>query len=106
MSRAKVGAPFALVVVFWGTTPDKQGNCQVYMDLRISDDQSHVIGEGTTVPVCANHAPPPKGSLGLGDTIVDLAASGKPGTIQITVNFTDRISGEALSVVLPLTVTP
>jgi hypothetical protein len=106
MSRAKVGAPFALVVVFWGTTPDKQGNCQVYMDLRISDDQSQVIGEGKAVPVCVNHAPPPKGSLGLGDTIVDLAASGRPGEIQITVNFTDRISGEALSVVLPLTVTP
>jgi hypothetical protein len=106
MSRAKVGAPFALVVVFWGTTPDKQGNCQVYMDLRISDDQSHVIAEGKAVPVCVNHAPPPKGSLGLGDTIVDLAASGRPGEIQITVNFTDRISGEALSVVLPLTVTP
>ena len=105
MSTAKLGAPFALVVVFWGTTPDKQGNCQVYMDLRISDEQNRVIGEGKAVPVCVNHAPPPKGTLGLGDTIVDLAASSKPGKIQIAVSLTDRVSGEVLSVVLPLAVT-
>jgi hypothetical protein len=105
MSTAKVGAPLALVLVFWGTTPDPEGNCQVHMDLRIADDQGRVIGEGKAIPVCVNHPPPPKGTLGLGDTIVDLAASGKPGKIQIAVTFTDHVSGDVLSVVLPLPVT-
>lgn len=104
MSTVKVGAPFALVVAFWGTAPDSQGNCQVHMDLRITDEQSRVIREGKAVSVCVNHAPPPKGTLGLGDTIVDLTASGKPGKIQIAVDFRDGVSREALSVVLPLVV--
>lgn len=105
LSKVRRGAPFALVVIFWGTTPDNQGHCQLFMDLRITDGKNRMAGKDGPVPVCVDHPPPPKGRLGLGDVIVDLSTGGAAGEIRIETRFTDRVSKSSLSVVVPLGVT-
>ncbi len=104
MSTATLGQSFALVVIYWGGGADDLGSCQLFMDLRIRQDDGKVIGEGAEVPVCVGHAPPPEGALGLGDVVVDLAAGGSAGTIFIETSFIDRVNGSELSIEVPLEV--
>lgn len=98
------GKPFAAVVLYWGGLVDQKGNCRSSFKLKIMDENGIVYAESESKPLCISHPPPPTNQLSLGETVVDLAASGQPIKLIVFVEAIDEISGEKLKVSAPIEV--
>lgn len=98
-----VGAEFAGVILYWGGGKNKDGNCDIHAKTTVMMD-SEVMAKGQFMPLCAGHSPPVPGVLALGDTVIDLKATGDPVGLVVVVEVTDRVNNETLRVSVPIDV--
>jgi hypothetical protein len=93
VKTARRGEPVAALVLFSECAGDKQGNCDVRMDMVILDPAGKVYGESKDTEVWSGKAAPSPGTsqLGVGYMMVRIEPKDPAGTYRIKAHVTDRI---------------
>lgn len=104
-NKVATNSEFAAVILYWGGGQGSDKNCNIQLSTTVLAG-SEVKATGVSMPVCGGHEPPAPGVLALGDTTVDLVASGDPAKLTIKIEVTDLINNEKLVVSAPIEVVP
>lgn len=102
-NKVSINTQFSAVILYWGGGSGSDKNCNIHLKTTVLAG-SEVKATGTSMPVCENHAPPAPGILALGETIIDVVASGEPSSLTVKVEVTDNINHETLVVFAPIEV--
>jgi hypothetical protein len=98
VKMARRGEPVAALVLFSGCRPNKEGNCDVKMDMVVLDPTGRVYGESKDTEVWVGKAAPAPGTtqLGVGYMMIRIEPKDPPGKYRIKAHITDRIAGSVL----------
>src|SRR5258706_5395531 len=93
VKTARRGEPIAALVLFSECAGDKQGNCDVRMNIVVLDPAGKVYGEAKDTEVWSGRAAlsPGTSQLGVGYMVVRIERKDLAGTYRIKVHVTDRI---------------
>jgi len=108
VKTARRGEPIAALVLFSACGRDKQGNCDLRMDMVVVDPAGRIYGESKDTEVWAGKAAPSLGTtqLGVGYLMIRIEPKDPPGTYRIKAHITDHISGAVLDREWSFDVTP
>jgi hypothetical protein len=98
VKMARRGEPIAAFVVFSACGRDKEGNCDLRMDMVILDPGGKVYGESKGTEVWVGKAAPAAGTtqLSVGYLMIVIEPKDPPGRYRIKAHISDRISGAVL----------
>jgi len=98
VKTARRGEPIGALVLFSACGRDKQGSCDVRMDMVVLDPSGKVYGESKDTEVWVGKAAPSAGAteLGVGYMMIRIEPKDPPGKYQIKAHITDHISGTIL----------
>ena len=101
-NSVKIGSSVEAIVIFWGCAPDASGKCQLYSEISVLGKAGPLSNPPRPMPVWADVPPPPSGMLQLGQTSTSIAPAGQPAQLRVQALITDRVSGESVTLVVPL----
>ena len=94
VKTARRGEPIGALVLFSGCAPDKQGSCDVRMDMAVLDPTGKVYGESKDTEVWVGKTAPAAGAtqLGVGYMMIRIEPKDPPGKYRIKAHITDHIA--------------
>lgn len=95
LHEIQIETEFAAVILYWGGGKDLDGNCNIHVKTTVLVRDEIIVAD-SLVPVCKQHAPPNPGILALGDTIIDLKATGAPANLVVQIEVSDNVNNEVL----------
>jgi hypothetical protein len=98
VGAARRGEPIAALLMFSACSRDKQGNCDVTMDLVVLDPAGRVYGESKNTEVWVEKPAPAAGAtqLAVGYMMIRIEPKDPPGNYRVRAHVTDHVSGVVL----------
>ncbi len=98
VKTARRGEPIGAMVLFSGCAADKQGHCDVRMDMLITDPNGKTYGESKGEEVWVGKPAPSAGTtqLGVGYMMIEIEPKDPAGAYKIKVHVVDKVAGSSL----------
>jgi len=98
VDTARRGEPIATLLMFSGCGRNKQGNCDVRMDIVVLDPAGSVYGESKNIEVWVERAAPAAGAtqLAVGYMMIRIEPKDPAGQYRVKAHINDHVSGVVL----------